>query len=100
MAFDLLSFWYEDRAAAAIESAKTKWNRVEQIVLAIEWGIIRDHEVGQLVNERGIRAFVYPGAKSVNEPDVEVVYEITLMGAVVHDLTFREPVASRYGHAE
>ncbi len=92
------SFVYEDRAHEAIEAAKETWN-VEDVVNAIEWVIAYDPTHGELLNESGLRGFVYPGAKSINEPDVDVLYEDRDPTVVIHDLTFREPRAYRAGHA-
>jgi hypothetical protein len=97
---DLLrSFQYEDRATLAINSAAKRWKNVEDIVLAIEWSILHDPLIGRLLNERGIRGFVFPGARSVKEPDVDVLYEDEETQFIVHDLTFREARAQYIGNA-
>jgi len=90
---------YEDRATDAIERAKSDWKNVEEIVLAIEWAILHDYQIGPLVNERGIRGFVYPGARSRDEPDIDVLYEDCDPHIVIHDLTFREAEANNAGSA-
>ena len=94
------SFIYEDRAEAAIRAASAKWNNVEEIVAAIEWAIIRDPAIGPVVNERGLRGFVYPGARSLKEPDVDVLYEEKPPDyLIVHDLIFRDAKAHYAGRA-
>jgi hypothetical protein len=90
---------YEGRAADAIDSAKRRWGNIEDIVMALEWAIIHDVQIGPVLNERGVRGFVYPGARSMNEPDVDVIYEDCNPVIVVHDLTFRDAKARYVGNA-
>lgn len=92
-------FVYEDRATAAIKAARDIWENVEDIVAAVEWGILHDPEIGRLLNERGIRGFVYPGARSRNEPDIDVLYECKDSEFVIHDLTFYDAKAHHAGKA-
>ncbi len=93
------SFRYEDRAEIAIQEAAKKWSHIDDILAALEWGIAHDPSIGPLLNEKGIRGFVYPGARSVNEPDIDVIYEDQDPLIVIHDLTFRDAKASHAGNA-
>ena len=67
--------------------------------MAIEWAILHDAGIGPLLAENGVRGFVYPGARSLNEPDVDVIYEDHDPLLVIHDLTFRDAKARHAGHA-
>jgi hypothetical protein len=92
---------YEDRAALAIREAERadKWHNVEEVVRALEWGLVRDPALGWLLNERGLRFFVFPGAVSTREPDVDVIYEDSPPWIIIHDLVFRDAKARQAGHA-
>lgn len=66
---------------------------------ALEWGLAHEPALGPLLNERGIRGFVYPGARVLNEPDVDVLYEDQNPTIIIHDLTFSDAKAYQAGHA-
>ena len=93
------TFRYEERAEEAIRKAKVTWSNLEDILLALEWGIMHDLQVGALLNERGVRGFVFPGARSRNEPDIDVLYKEEEFRIVIHDLIFREAGAHYTGQA-
>jgi hypothetical protein len=94
------TFRYEERATAAIREAKQRWSNIEDVVAALEWGILHDPLVGGLLNERGLRGFVFPGARSIKEPDIDVIYEEEgEFLIIIHDLTFRDAQAYRAGQA-
>jgi hypothetical protein len=93
------TFRYEERAERAIREARPKWANIEDILSALEWGIMHDPLIGALLNERGVRGFVFPGARSVNEPDIDVIYEEEPLAIVIHDLTFRDARAQYAGQA-
>lgn len=90
---------YENRASDSIEKAKEKWANVEDVVNAIEWAIIHDEYVGSLISECGHRGFIMPGARSINESDVDVIYQVDDFYIVIHDLTFREAKSRYAGNA-
>jgi hypothetical protein len=98
---DLFSrtFRYEERATEAIREAKHKWSNIENVLEALEWGIMHDPQIGVLLNERGLRGFVFPGARSINEPDIDVIYQEEESYIVIHDLTFRNAQAHYSGTA-
>ncbi|HZP21649.1 MAG TPA: hypothetical protein VFB16_15755 [Bauldia sp.] len=93
------SFRYEDRATDSIQKAKERWANVEEILEALEWGMAHDPAIGRLLNEKGLRGFVYPGARSMNEPDIDVIYEDANPLLIIHDLVFRDAKAHHAGHA-
>jgi hypothetical protein len=87
------TFRYEERAIRAIQQAKGKWGSIDDVLAALEWGIMHDPMLGTLLNERGIRGFVCPGARSINEPDIDVLYE------EIRNLMFREAKSHYAGQA-
>jgi hypothetical protein len=93
------TFRYEERAEKSIREAKEKWSNIEDIVNSLEWGIVHDPCVGALLNESGLRGFVFPGARSINEPDIDVIYQEEEFRIVIHDLTFRDAKAHYAGTA-
>jgi hypothetical protein len=90
---------YEERATKAIQEASKKWSNIEDVVAALEWGILHDPQIGVLLNESGVRGFVFPGARSINEPDIDVLYQEQDILIVIHDLTFRDAKAQYAGQA-
>lgn len=90
---------YENRAVDSIQEAKTKWENIEEIIEALEWGLMHDPAIGPILTERGVRGFVFPGARSRKEPDVDVLYEYDDYDITIHDLTFREAKAHYAGKA-
>ncbi|HZQ11473.1 MAG TPA: hypothetical protein VFB31_01540 [Pseudolabrys sp.] len=91
---------YEDRAHQAIQAAEDKWDDVDEIINAFEWILMRDPELGRILTESGkVRGFLYPGAKSKNEPDVDVIYEVDPQTIIIHDLTFTDAKAQYAGQA-
>lgn len=94
----LRSFIYSDGVVAAIKEAAETWDS-EDSIRAIEWAIIHDPEIGILLNESGLRAFVYHGARSINQPDIDVIYGPGNPEFVIHDLVFSEAKAGHAGRA-
>lgn len=91
---------FEHRVDEAIRRALVRWPVAGQIVRAIEWTLARDPLFGEeLDHERGIRGFVYPGAVSIGEPDVDVIYEVHRRSVVILDMIFSEPDARYAGRA-
>ena len=93
------TFRYEESAAAAIQKAKVDWSNIKDVINSVEWGIMHAPEIGVLLNERGLRGFEFPGARSINEPDIDVIYEVTDFQFVIHDLVFRQAKAHYAGKA-
>jgi hypothetical protein len=93
------TFRYENQAIEAIHKAKAEWSNIEDALMALEWGLMRDTEIGPLLNERGLRGFTFPGARSLNEPDIDVLYVATDTQIVVEGLIFRHAKAHYSGTA-
>lgn len=98
MDFFARNFRYEVRADDSIQAAKGHWECVEDILNAIEWAILHDHDIGRILTERGVRGFLYSGAKSKKEPDVDVIYEVEQFTIIIHDLTFSDAKAHYSGN--
>jgi hypothetical protein len=87
-------------ARQAIDSAYDLWDDAERAWIAIEWAMVRDPHVGVPLTESGnIRAFLYDGARSIKQPDVEVIYEIRLNEIIVHSAVFADAKANQAGRA-
>jgi hypothetical protein len=87
-------------ARKAVDSSYQRWDDAERAWVAIEWALARDPQVGVPLTENGnIRAFLYDGARSIEQPDVEVVYEIQLNEIIVHSAVFNDAKADRAGRA-
>jgi hypothetical protein len=84
----------------ALDSAEDKWGDTERAWMAIEWALVRDPLAGRPLTEKGnIRGFEYDGARSIGQPDIEVIYEITLHEIIVRDAVFSDAKASQAGRA-
>jgi hypothetical protein len=46
-----------------------------------------------------LRAFVYDGARSIDQPDIEVIYEIQLNVIVIRNAVFSNAKAPQAGRA-
>jgi hypothetical protein len=93
------SIRYEARADDAIQEAKKQWSNIEDMLAALDWCLMHDPLVGRLLNETGLRGFTLPGARSVKEPDVDVLYREDGHTLVIEDLVFRGAKASYAGNA-
>jgi hypothetical protein len=84
----------------AVDSACDRWSDAERAWIAIEWVLVRDPHIGVPLTEGGdIRGFLYDGAQSIGQPDVEVIYEIQQDVIIVQSAVFRDAKASFAGSA-
>jgi hypothetical protein len=59
--------------------------------MAIEWALARDPHVGVPLTEVGnVRGLLYDGARSIGQPDVEVIYEIQQNAIIVRAAMFKD----------
>jgi hypothetical protein len=58
--------------------------------MSLDWGILHDPQIGMLLNETGLRGFAFPGARSIKEPDIDVLYREGEDQIVIVDLIFRQ----------
>jgi hypothetical protein len=88
----------ETVAQQAVDSACDKWEDAERAWMAIEWALVRDPAVGRPLTEGGnVRGFLYDGARSIGQPDVEVIYEIQQNAIIVRSAIFKDAKASFAG---
>lgn len=86
-------------ARDAVDSACKKWVAAERAWDAIEWCMARDPLVGVPLVESGkVRGFQYDGARSIHQPDVSVIYEMTDDEIIVRSAVFTDAKAQRAGH--
>jgi hypothetical protein len=79
----------DEVARAALDLAIETWSDAERAWAAIEWVLARDPQCGRPLTESGnLRAFVYVGARSIHQPDVEVIYEIAWKEIIVRSAEF------------
>jgi hypothetical protein len=82
----------------AVDSACDKWEDAERTWIAIEWTLARDPHVGVALTEAGnVRGLLYDGARSIGQPDVEVIYEIQQDAIIVRGAIFKDAKASFAG---
>jgi hypothetical protein len=90
----------DERARDSVDSAIDKWPDAERAWEAVEWVLARDPVVGVPLNEAGnIRGFVYDGARSIGQPDIDVIYEITPDEIIVRSAEFTDAKISQAGRA-
>jgi len=90
----------DEAARTAVDSAIVKWDDAERVWMAIEWTLSHDPLIGVPLKEGGsTRGFVYREAKSIGQPDVQVIYELTDEEVIVRDAVFSDAQASQAGHA-
>jgi hypothetical protein len=90
----------DEPARDAVDSALQKWTGAELAWSAIEWTLAHDPLVGAALIEAGnVRALIYNGAHSIDQPDVEVIYEIETDAVIVRSAVFSDPKASQAGRA-
>lgn len=88
----------ESVAQQAVDSACDKWEDAERAWMAIEWALARDPHVGVLLSEGGnVRGLLYHDARSIGQPDVEVIYEIQQNAIIVRSAIFKDAKASFVG---
>ena len=88
----------ESVAEQAVDSACDEWEDAERAWMAIEWALARDPHVGVPLTEGGnVRGLLYDGARSIGQPDVEVIYEIQQNTIIVRSALFKDAKASFAG---
>jgi|GraSoi2013_115cm_1033766.scaffolds.fasta_scaffold71555_1 hypothetical protein len=88
----------ETVAQQAVDSACDKWEDAARAWMAIEWALARDPHVGVPLTEGGnVRGLLYDGARSIGQPDVEVIYEIQQNAIIVRSAIFKDAKASFAG---
>ena len=84
----------------AVDSTCDRWDDTDRAWIAIEWALVRDPIVGvPLVEGGNVRGFVYYGARSIGQPDVDVIYEIQQDAIIIKSAVFTDAKASQAGRA-
>lgn len=79
-----------DLACARWEGAYLAWE-------ALTWAILHDPSLGEYVTESGKTRAVYsPGARSISQPDLTLLFEVDGETLIIHEALFEE---SSYGQA-
>lgn len=90
----------ERDAMDALNSAELKWARAYDAWMAATWVVQHDPHEGRALNEGGsIRAFTYVGAKSIDMPDVTIIYETLHDTTIIHDALFKDGTYAQSGKA-
>lgn len=90
----------EDGVRRAVDAAESRWDRANDAWEAVTWAIARDELVGEPLNNSGeLRGFVFDGARSVDMPSIEVIYEITETQIILHDARFYDAPYYQAGRA-
>jgi hypothetical protein len=90
----------EAAARIALDKARNKWRRTDDAWDAATWVVLRDPEYGIALNEAGsIRSFTYVGAKSIDMPDVTIIYEVRNDTTIILDALFKDATYTQSGTA-
>jgi hypothetical protein len=80
---------YEHQAAAALDTARALYPRVEHVITALEWLLARDDNAGlPLVAGGRLRLLVFKKAASIRVPAIECLFEYQAEKVIIHDLEF------------
>lgn len=90
----------EDRVRLARDLAEEKWSRAFDAWEDVTWTIVRDENCGSPLNDTGsIRGYVFDGARSIDMPSIEVIYEIYPNLIIIHYADFRDAPYGQAGRA-
>lgn len=90
----------EDRARLAKDLADEKWSRADDAWQDVTWTILHDEHCGRALNDTGtIRGYEWDGARSIDMPSVEVIYEIQETVIIIHEVVFRDAPYGQAGRA-
>ena len=90
----------EDSVGLARDLAEAKWARANDAWESVTWTIIHDEACGVPLNDLGsIRGYVWDGARSIDMPTVEVIYEIQLDLIIIWYAEFRDAPYGQAGRA-
>jgi hypothetical protein len=92
---------FEDPAVATeVDDARDKWNRADDVWMAVTWVLARDPHVGYPLTEGGAsRAFTYEGARSAQMPTVVVLYTIGATDITIKATTWTDAKSPAAGRA-
>jgi len=76
---------YDDQAAAALDSARALFRRIDDAIEALEWLLARDDGAGMPVAGGALRMLTFRGAKSAGLPDIDCFFEFQSDTVLIHD---------------
>lgn len=95
----MLTLVHEPAVDLKLVKAEDRWDRAILVWELATYTLARDPEVGKVMTESGkTRSFTYPGAYSVGQPALTIVYEIAVTQIIVHDVMFEDAKNARIGH--
>jgi len=81
------------------DSAEERWTGAELAWEAITWAISHDPAVGAFLPDGSrLRALKYDGARSIDQPDVTIIYEDLGHEIVIRDALFEDAKHAQVGH--
>lgn len=96
----MLEIVEEPRVTEALHEAEARWARARDQWEAVTWAVARDPEFGSPLTESGrTRLAVIHGARSIDLPTIELVYEIAPPWIVAHSVSFSDATAMQAGRA-
>jgi len=83
------SICYDHAAAAALDTARALFARVDDAITALEWVLCNDDKAGlPIVRDGSLRLIVFDKAASVKMPGVECLFEYQDDQILIHELEF------------
>lgn len=93
-------FSEEECVSEALSNACLKWDRAGEAWENVTWSISHDVKIGRALNENGnLRLAIWQGARSINMPDIEIIYRIELPMFRILEAVFRESKNGQAGNA-
>jgi hypothetical protein len=90
----------EDSVGLARDLAEAKWSRANDAWESVTWTIVHDEECGAPLNDTGsVRGYVWDGARSIDMPSIDVIYEIYPDLIIIHYAEFRDAPYGQAGRA-
>lgn len=94
----MLDVCEEDAVRLAVNAALSKWPRAEDAWGMVIWVLARDRLAGDPLNGP-LRSFVFPGARSIGMPSIDVIFVVEAERVVIKDVSFYDSPHAKAGHA-
>lgn len=83
-----------------LERACEKWQNAALAWEHVVWALARDPKVGRPLNELGtLRLMIWEGARSLDMPDIEMIYSLEIPTIRLLEVIFRDAKSSSAGRA-
>lgn len=90
----------DPEAQAALDDACDVWDGALVAWEAATWVLLRDPSIGVPINESGsVRAFTYEGARSLKQPTITILFEVSGDTTYVRAAKFDQPKYQQAGRA-